>query len=73
MKKLLAFLDRLDVGRIHYTLAHFRDSITVEIAVPAEKWEVEFFADGRVEVEVFRSQHGVEDESALARLERHFP
>lgn len=39
----------------------------VEVAVPGERWEVEFFADGEVAVEVFRSA-GMEGEEALARL-----
>lgn len=39
----------------------------VEVAVPGERWEAEFFADGEVAVEVFRSA-GMEGEEALARL-----
>jgi len=27
----------------------------VEIAVPGERWEVEFFEDGTVETEIFRA------------------
>ena len=27
----------------------------VLVAVPGERWEVEFFADGEIEVEIFRS------------------
>ena len=72
MEKLLAFLSRLDGSNVHYTLGHFRDSVTVEISVPGERWEVEFFSDEHVEVEVFSASNGVEDESALKRLERHF-
>lgn len=72
MEKLLAFLDRLDAGRVHYTLGHFRDSISVQISVPGERWEVEFFGDEHIEVEVFTATNGVEDDAALKRLERHF-
>ena len=32
----------------------------VTVAVPGERWEIEFFEDGHVEVEKFLSQ-GVED------------
>jgi hypothetical protein len=32
---------------------------TVLIAVPGERWEVEFFSDGRLEVEVFGMSSGV--------------
>jgi len=44
----------------------------VEVHVPGARWEVEFFADGHVEVEVFKSAGGVlrhaEAESALQQL-----
>lgn len=41
----------------------------VDIAVPGARWEVEFFADGHVEVEIFRSNGtGVVGEEALAEL-----
>ena len=70
-QKLLDFLARLDTAKIHYALRHFRDdTVAVEIAVPGERWEVEFFADGSVEVEVFtnRERPGLEGEEALERL-----
>jgi len=53
---MLAFLERLEKARLRYTLSHFRpETLAVEISVPGERWEVEFFADGRVDVEVFSS------------------
>jgi hypothetical protein len=72
-QKHLDFLVRLDNARIHYSLAHFRDeTIAVEIVVPGEHWEVEFFADGSIEVEIFSSvgPEGIvlESEVALERL-----
>jgi hypothetical protein len=74
MQRLLEFLDCLDEQKIHFTLARYRsEAIMVEIAVPGERWEVEFFGDGSVEVEVFRSTDtgvlgGQEAEEALDRL-----
>jgi hypothetical protein len=67
--KLLAFLDRLEQVKIHYRLAHVRDSIMVEIAVPGERWEVEFFDSGEIEIERFVST-GVDKihDDALAQL-----
>ena len=44
----------------------------VMIAVPGERWEVEFFANCSVEVEVFRSVNGVVGEEELERLFRDF-
>jgi hypothetical protein len=51
-----ALLRRLDSARIHYTLARVRDdTIMVEVVVPGRHYEIEVFASGDVEVEVFRS------------------
>lgn len=73
MEKLLDFLEKLDEVKIHYALQCNRsEAIMVLIAVPGERWEVEFFADGNVEVEVFRSSGHIESESELDRLFREF-
>jgi hypothetical protein len=77
MKSLLAFLRGLDQAGVAYSLAHYTASdvplelarVTVHVtASPSERWEVEFSADGEVEVERFRSD-GPElaDPSALLR------
>ena len=70
LQKLLDFLIKLDEKKIHYTLAHHREeAIMVFVAVPGERWEIEFFADEHVEIEIFKADsNGLEDESALDRL-----
>jgi len=68
MEKLLAFLDQLENEKIWYLLTHVRETVMVITAVPGELWEVEFFANGNVEVERYISTGNLEDESALARL-----
>ena len=70
---LLSFLNDLRDAKIDYRLSHQReDAIMVEIAVPGERWEVEFLDDGSVEVEVFRSEGTIHDASLLgALIERH--
>jgi hypothetical protein len=70
MEPLLEFLCRLEAAGIHYHLGHYRESINVQVTVPGERWEVEFFADGTVEVEVFISSGGVT--SGVERLELLF-
>jgi hypothetical protein len=66
---LLTFLDELRAARIHYELRQRRDrAIMVEVAVPGERWEIEFLEDGSVEVEVFRSDGRIHDASALGDL-----
>jgi len=69
LQKLLDFLLKLDEHSIFWTLARPRnEAIMVQISVPGEYWEVEYFADGQIEVEVFRSSTGIEGEEALTRL-----
>lgn len=53
---LLGLLNRLSAARIPYTLRHSRaDAVMIEVAVPGERWEIDFLEDGDVEVEVFLS------------------
>lgn len=66
---LLSFLNDLRAGKIYYELRQRRDdAIMVEIAVPGERWEVEFLDDGTVEAEIFTSTGEIHDASALQRL-----
>ena len=67
--RLPSFLNELRNGKIHYRLdQHRTDAIMVEVAVPGERWEVEFLDDGAVDMEVFRSDGTIQDASALAEL-----
>lgn len=66
---LLAFLNDLRAGKIYYELRQRRDdAIMVEIAVPGERWEVEFLEDGTVEVEIFKSDGQIHDSTMLQQL-----
>jgi hypothetical protein len=67
--KLVTFLNQLEQERISYTLAHHRDeTIMVNVAVAGERWEVEFFEDGSVEVERFVSSGGINGEEVFSDL-----
>jgi len=69
LQKLLDFLDRLEQSRIYFTLGRSRsEAVMVHVDVPGEKWEIEFFADGHVEVEVFRVDGDMRGEEELERL-----
>jgi hypothetical protein len=78
LKRLLSFLDELDQRKIYFQLERHRDeAIMVRVDVPGECWEIEFFADGEIEVEVFKSTKdgvigGGEAQSALERLLKDF-
>jgi hypothetical protein len=67
--KVLAFLDQLEQHKIAYSLKHVRETLMVVVRVPGERWEIEFFESGEIEIERFVSQsvEGIE-EDALYRL-----
>lgn len=58
--RLLQFLDQLEEAKIHYDLKHVRDSIMVSVDIPGGIWEIEFFEDGTLEVELFSRGNGVD-------------
>ncbi len=67
--KLVNFLNQLEQEKISYTLAHNRDeTVMVNVAVPGERWEVEFFEDGSIEVERFISNGEILGEEVLIDL-----
>ena len=72
---LLRFLNQLEAWRISYRLEHFReDTLMVTLSVPGERWDVEFFADGNIELEIFGSSSEVSStsmEELIKRLEKH--
>lgn len=69
--RLLGFLARLDQHHVPYDLASVRrDTIMVQFALPGERWEVEFMTAGDIEVECFRGDGQIADESALDDLWR---
>ena len=68
MKELFDFLNLLEERNIYFTLNRIRDSVLVEVSVPGERWEVEFFSDGSVEVEKFISEGIIYDGAELDAL-----
>jgi hypothetical protein len=73
-RNFLALLRRLDEAKIAYSLEHHReDAVMIRIDVPGERWEVEFVDYGdevHVEIERFRSNGHMYDESMLDELFR---
>ena len=73
VQKLDEFLSRLERSRIHFLLARVRAGyVMVQIAVPGERWEVEFGEEGEVEIEVFKSDGTIAGSEALADLFERF-
>lgn len=66
---LTNFLDRLDEADIHYSLSSVREAaVMVSVSIPGERWEVEFMADGEIEVEIFHTDGEIYDESMFDEL-----
>lgn len=74
LKQLLGFLDALDRHKIYFRLERVRsEALMVKVDIPGERWEIEFFAEGEVEIEIFRAANcgiigGSEAQAALRRL-----
>ena len=67
------FLNKLESARIFYRLSKVRsESIMVEVAVPGQRWEVEFMEDGTVEIEKFIANGDFYDAQELDVLFRDF-
>jgi hypothetical protein len=63
------FCRELDRRNVTYELRIVRDeALMMSVAVPGERWEIEFFDDGTIELERFVSQGVAEAPSALAEL-----
>ena len=65
-KRLLDFLNRLEGVGIHYVLAHTRpDFMMVDVSVPGWRWEIEFMADGSLDIERYKSMAEIESDPEL--------
>jgi hypothetical protein len=64
---------RLRAARIFHSITSIRDgAILIDAAVPGERWEIEVFEDGHVEIERYRSDGEIADAAALADLFTRF-
>lgn len=67
--RLILFLKRLQEAKIPHRLDDNReDAISVLAFAPSEYWEIDFLADGEVDVERYRSNGVIEEESSLEAL-----
>ncbi len=61
--QLLEFLSVLQDANIHFDLKCVRDAIMVNVTSPTTYYEIEFFADGHVEVQTFGTPSSVQSVS----------
>jgi hypothetical protein len=68
-QELLDFLQLLERGKIYYSLARVREeTVMVRVDVPGQRWEVEFYASGEVDVEMFQSDGTIYHKDQLKQL-----
>ena len=73
LKGLLELLNRLEAAKIHFTLSRNQeDAITIDVAVPGQRWEIDCHLNGKMEVEVFKSDGTILDASAIDDLFNNF-
>jgi hypothetical protein len=66
-------IKRLEDAKIHFTLTTVREAaVMFIITVPGERWEVEVYSDGHLDIEVFKSTGGVVGEEKLPELFERF-
>ena len=73
VSSLNGFLQQLHDRRIPYFIVNHLhwgkpEAVMVQVCVPGELWEVEFFQNGTIEVERFISTGKVENQSVFDRL-----
>ena len=72
IKSFVEFLEMLDNRNIYYKLNKVRDSIMVEVAVPGQRWEIEFMSNGSIEIEKFLSDGEIYGYSEIKKMFEDF-
>ena len=73
LKELISFLNKLEENNIFYKLNKIRnEAIMVEVAVPGQRWEIEFLENGTVDIEKFISDKDMYDAGELETLFKEF-
>jgi hypothetical protein len=68
-----SLLERLRAAKIHYRIRDDREgAVSIDVAVPGERWEIDLLADGSVDVEVFKSDGTIHGEAKLEELFQRF-
>jgi hypothetical protein len=63
------FIRELEASGTHYVLTSVRDGgVMVQVTLPGERWEIEFFDDREPEIELFRSNGIMFGQDKLAEL-----
>ncbi len=70
---LYQILAKLDAAKIYYTLDKTREETVMVLAqVPGRHYEIEVFADGKIEVEIYKSHDQIGGQELVDELLRDF-
>jgi hypothetical protein len=70
---LYRILAQLEAAKIHFTLTRVRDeTVMIEAHVPGRHYEIEVFADGEIEVEVYKSDGQIGGQDFVDELLRDY-
>ena len=73
LKEFIAILNKLEEKSVFYKLNKVRnEAIMVEVAVPGQRWEIEFLEDSTVDIEKFISDKDMYDVNELETLFKKF-
>ncbi|MED1205296.1 hypothetical protein [Heyndrickxia acidicola] len=73
IRDFIQFLNKLEDRHIYYRLNKVREeAVMVEVAVPGQRWEIEFMEDGTVEIEKFISDREYYDGEEIETLFKDF-
>jgi len=73
LEKVLELLRRLKQAKIYCKLAHNQeDAIAIEVAVPGQRWEIDCYTNGMINVEIFKSSGTIRNQDAIDELIRDF-
>ena len=73
LKEFISFLNKLEENSIFYKLNKVRnEAIMIEVAVPGQRWEIEFLEDDTVDIEKFISDKDMYDVYELETLFKEF-
>ena len=67
------FINELRERKIYFELGNVRESaIMCKVDVPGQRWEIEFFENGDVEIEIFKSDGNIYDKEMIQQLYKEF-
>jgi hypothetical protein len=70
---LYRILAQLEAAKIHFTLTRVREeTVMIEAHVPGRLYEIEVFANGEIEVEVYKSDGQIGGQELVDELLRDF-